>query len=432
MSKYSARALFKGDISIWIIFMILCCFSLVEVFSATSTLAYKQANIWQPIVRHASFLFVGCLFVIGLPHIHYKFFSLGILLLPLSLILLSLTYIVGVTTNDASRWLVLMGVQFQPSEIGKLACIIYVSFWLSKRSKLSDDTVYKIILWGVGLVCLFILPANFSTAFILGLICFLLMFIGQIPLKKLGKLLGSLFIVGLIGVLALQALPAETTKKYLPRRAQTWQNRISNFLAPKMQSDGEESAQQNTYRITDSNYQESHAKIAIARGGLFGKLPGQSVQRDFLPQAFSDFIYAIILEEMGVAGGIAVLLLYVMLMIRVGIIAKRCEKLFPKYLAIGCGLMIVVQAFVHMGINVGLFPVTGQPLPLVSRGGTSTILTCIYIGIILSVSHFGAGMTEEENENEEGVLDMGENIEGSGLERELEPVVSIESTDIEE
>ena len=431
MSKYSARALFKGDISIWIIFMLLCCFSLVEVFSATSTLAYKQANIWQPIVRHASFLFVGCLFVVGLPHIHYKFFSLGILLLPLSLILLSLTYIVGVTTNDASRWLVLMGVQFQPSEIGKLACIIYVSFWLSKRNKLSDDVVYKIILWGVGLVCLFIFPANFSTAFLLGLICFLLMFIGQIPLKKLGKLLGSLFIVGLIGVLALQALPSETTKKYLPRRAQTWQNRISNFMTPKMQSDGEQSAQEDTYRITDSNYQESHAKIAIARGGVFGKLPGQSVQRDFLPQAFSDFIYAIILEEMGVTGGIVVLLLYVMLMIRVGIIAKRCEKLFPKYLAIGCGLMIVVQAFVHMGINVGLFPVTGQPLPLISRGGTSTILTCIYIGIILSVSHFGAGMTEEEeNENEEGVLDMSSNDEN--FEEKLEPVVAMESTEVEE
>lgn len=404
MGKYSAKALFKGDVSIWIIFMLLCCFSLVEVFSATSTIAYKLANIWHPIGQHAVFLFVGFLFVLGLPHVHYRLFSLGILLLPLSVLLLGLTYIIGVTTNDASRWLVLMGIQFQPSEVGKLACIIYVAFWLSKRNKFSDDTIYKIILYGVGAVCLLIFFANFSTAFLLGAICFILMFIGQIPLIKLGKLLGSLLVIGLIGVLALQALPAETAQDILPRRAQTWQNRVANYLAPKIQSEDEQD-QPKEYVITDSNYQESHAKIAISRGGVFGKLPGQSVQRDFLPQAYSDFIYAIIIEEMGIIGGIFVLLLYVMLMIRVGIVAKRCEKLFPKYLAIGCGLMIVVQALAHMGINVGLFPVTGQPLPLISRGGTSTILTCIYIGIILSISHYGAGMTHEE-ENEEGVLEM--------------------------
>ena len=405
--------------------MLLCCFSLVEVFSATSTIAYKLANIWQPIARHASYLFVGCLFVLGLPHIHYKYFSLGILLLPLSVLLLGLTYIIGVTTNDASRWLVLMGVQFQPSEVGKLACIIYVAFWLSKRNKLSDATVYKIILYGVGAVCLLIFFANFSTAFMLGGICFILMFIGQIPLKKLGKLLGSLFVAGLIGILALQALPEETTQNLLPRRAQTWQNRISNYLTPRIQSEDEQVGQPKEYVITDSNYQESHAKIAIARGGVFGKLPGQSVQRDFLPQAYSDFIYAIIIEEMGIVGGIFVLLLYVMLMIRVGIVAKRCEKLFPKYLAIGCGLMIVVQAFTHMGINVGLFPVTGQPLPLISRGGTSTILTCIYIGIILSVSHYGAKMTHEE-EDEEGILEV--KVESDAEEN---PVLAIESIETE-
>lgn len=427
MKKYSAKALFKGDVSIWIIFMLLCCFSLVEVFSATSTIAYKQANIWQPIVRHASYLFVGCLCVLGLPHIHYKFFSLGVLLVPLSILLLGLTYIIGVTTNDASRWLVLLGVQFQPSEVAKLACVIYVAFWLSKRNKLSDDTVYKIILYGVGTVCLLIFFANFSTAFLLGGICFLLMFIGQIPLKKLGKLLGSLLVAGLIGVLALQALPEETIRKSVPR-AMTWRNRIANFFVPKMQSEDDQAANNNTYVITDSNYQESHAKIAIARGGVFGKLPGQSMQRDFLPQAYSDFIYAIIIEEMGLVGGIVVLLLYVMLMIRVGIIAKRCEKLFPKYLAIGCGLIIVIQALMHMGINVGLFPVTGQPLPLISRGGTSTILTCIYIGIILSISHYGANMTEEEeNESEEGVLEIG--VEPDDEEN---PILAVESMDVKE
>lgn len=404
MKNYSASALFKGDVSIWIIFMLLCCFSLVEVFSATSTIAYKQVNIWQPIAKHASYLFVGFLFVLGMPHIHYRYFSLGILLLPISVLLLGLTYIIGVTTNDASRWLILLGIQFQPSEIAKLACIIYVTFWLSKRSKFSDSTVYRIILYGVGAVCILIFFANFSTAFMLGAVCFLMMFIGQLPWQKLVRLLGSLILISVIGVLALMALPEEVVEKYMPR-AQTWKNRISNYFVPKMQSENE-ADKVKTYEITDSNYQESHAKIAIARGGIFGKLPGQSVQRDFLPQAYSDFIFAIIMEEMGIVGGMFILLLYIMLMIRVGIIANRCEKLFPKYLAIGCGLMIVIQAFVHMGINVGLFPVTGQPLPLVSRGGTSTILTCIYIGIILSISHYGAKMSEGEEEDEEGALEM--------------------------
>jgi len=142
----------------------------------------------------------------------------------------------------------------------------------------------------------------------------------------------------------------------------------------------------------------SHASIAIARGGIFGKLPGRSVQRDFLPQAYSDFIYAIIIEELGLTGGIFVLLLYVVLMFRVAIIARRCEKLFPKYLVLGCGLIIVIQAFINMAVAVQLMPVTGQPLPLISRGGTSTVLTCVYFGIILSVSRFGAGMGNNEDE----------------------------------
>lgn len=153
-----------------------------------------------------------------------------------------------------------------------------------------------------------------------------------------------------------------------------------------------------TYVITDDNYQVSHAKIAIARGGLLGKMPGHGQQRDFLPQAYSDFIYAIIIEELGLVGGIFVLLLYIMLLVRVGMIARRCEKAFPKYLVLGCGLLVVVQALANMAVAVNLIPVTGQPMPLVSRGGTSTILSCIYFGIILSVSRFGAGMGNEEDE----------------------------------
>ena len=192
--------------------------------------------------------------------------------------------------------------------------------------------------------------------------------------------------------------------QYLPDRFSTWQGRLERFF------DGHESDtdENGVYKITDDNYQVSHAKIAIARGGLFGQLPGHGQQRDFLPQAYSDFIYAIIIEELGVVGGVFVLMLYIMLLVRVGMIARKCDKAFPKYLVLGCGLLVVVQALANMAVAVNLIPVTGQPMPLVSRGGTSTVISCIYFGIILSVSRFGANMGNEEDE------DLEEETEGAG------------------
>ena len=405
--KDISKKLFQGDVSVWIIFMLLCCFSIIEVFSATSTLAYNQANIFVPIVRHTSFLVAGFLLILVLAHTHYKYFSLGILLMLVSIVLLILTIIFGISVNDAFRKYELFGTAFQPSEFGKLACIIYVAFLLSKREKFTDKRTINFICIGVGSICLLILPSNLSTALLLGTVCFLMMFIGQIPLKLLGRLLFGTFVAGLICVLLLLVIPTDITRQYFPRFT-TWQNRLHTFVDIHT-TDSQET--NNTYRITDDNYQAAHAKIAIARGGVFGKMPGQSVQRDFLPQAFSDFIYAIIIEELGVVGGIFVLLLYLMLLLRVSIIARRCEKQFPKYLVLGCGLIIVFQALVHMAVTVGLFPVTGQPLPLISRGGTSILVTCIYIGIILSVSHFGANMSEEEEEE----VETGETEETGGI-----------------
>ena len=206
-------------------------------------------------------------------------------------------------------------------------------------------------------------------------------------------------LLALILLLALAKVAPEATHKVLPR-LETWSNRLTDHMDDRT-SDNDIMKDDNLYVITDDNYQITHAKIAIARGGLFGRMPGRSVQRDFLPLAYSDFIFAIIIEELGLVGGTVVLLLYIMLLIRVGIIARRCERLFPKYLVIGCGLMIVIQALTNMAVAVNLLPVTGQPLPLISRGGTSTILTCVYFGLILSVSRFGAGMGEEEAEEEE-------------------------------
>lgn len=398
-----ASKLFKGDRVIWIIFMFLCLISVVEVFSATSTIAYKNANHWAPIVRHATFLLGGFVLVLLLHNIPCRFFPAFILLLPVSVLMLLVTPFVGINANDAHRWLEIFGIQFQPSEFAKLASIVFIAFLLSKRNKFTDDQIFKYILIGVGATCVLILPENFSTAFMLFGVCFLMMFIGQLPLKKLGKLAGFLILGLVVFIVLLRFTPTGVTQ-YLPDRFSTWQGRLERFF------DGHESDtdENGVYKITDDNYQVSHAKIAIARGGLFGQLPGHGQQRDFLPQAYSDFIYAIIIEELGVVGGVFVLMLYIMLLVRVGMIARKCDKAFPKYLVLGCGLLVVVQALANMAVAVNLIPVTGQPMPLVSRGGTSTVISCIYFGIILSVSRFGANMGNEEEE------DLEEETEGAG------------------
>ena len=412
------KKLFKGDVSVWVIFMLLCCFSIIEVFSASSTLAYRHANIWIPIVRHTSFLLVGFLLTLALAHANYKYFSLGILLMPLAVFLQILTLFWGINQNDATRRMELFGTPFQPSELSKLACVIFVAFLLSKREKYSNEKTYRFIWIGVGLVCLLILPANLSTALILGTVCFLMMFIGRIPFKNLGRLFFNVLIIAITFILLSLVIPRETTRMYLPR-ALTWQNRVYAFVNNFKKSDQNET-DKTSLQTTSDDYQIVHAKIAIAKGGIIGKGPGQSMQRDFLPQAYDDFIYAIIIEELGIVGGIVVLLLYLMLAIRAGIIARDCEKLFPKYLVLGCSLLILVQALVNMAVAVNLIPVTGQPLPLISRGGTSIVITSIYIGMILSVSNYNTKkMDAEEEETEET-----EEIEETG---EIEEIVVRES-----
>ncbi|MDR1525178.1 MAG: FtsW/RodA/SpoVE family cell cycle protein [Tannerella sp.] len=392
-----AGKLFKGDRSIWIIFMFLCFVSLVEVYSATSTLAYKNVYFWTPIVRHAQFLFMGFAAVLLLHNIPSKFFSVAIILLPVSIFMLIITPFIGVSANEAHRWLSFMGIQFQPSEFAKLSCIVFVAFMLSRQERFTPDKAFWITAIGFILTCALIMPENLSTALLLGVVCYLMMIVGQAPLKKLVLLLTGILLFGGLMFAVIRFMPGDTVDKYLPNRVMTWKGRIDDFGKDK---------DENKFVLNNDNYQVNHAKIAIARGGILGKLPGRSVQRDFLPQAYSDFIYAIIIEEMGlIIGGLGVLMLYVILMFRVAIIARRCEKLFPKYLALGCGLLIVIQAFVNMAVAVNLIPVTGQPLPLISRGGTSTMLTCFYFGIILSVSRFSAGMgdgDENEDENESG------------------------------
>jgi len=243
-------------------------------------------------------------------------------------------------------------------------------------------------------------------------IIFLMMFVGQIPLKKLGLLMLAIFVLGIVFFSFLKFVPESTMKSIFPR-GNTWKARLNDHF---QQDAGDKDAK---FEITDDNYQVSHAKIAIARGGIFGVIPGRSQERDFLPQAYSDFIYAIIIEEMGLVGGLVVLILYVILFIRAGIIAERCEKLFPKYLVLGSALLIVTQALANMLVAVNVIPVTGQTLPLISRGGTSTIITCAYIGIILSVSRF---------ENPRGIQREAQIL--SEAEQEVQRMKAIENEEV--
>lgn len=389
-----ASRLFKGDRVIWIIFMFLCLISVTEVFSATSTIAYKNSNYWMPIIRHASFLLMGFAGVLILHNLPYKAFIGFGLFLPVAIFLLAITPFVGVEINGEPRWLEILGIRFQPSEVAKLSAVCYMALVLSKRDKLTDAQMFKYILIGVGITCAFIFSNNGSTAILLFAIMVMMMFVGQIQLKRILELVG-VAAAGLALLVALLMVSPDSVMEHLPERAHTWKARIEHFFSSHDRA--ADASGGKTLTFDDEHYQEDHAKIAIAQGGLFGKKPGHGQQRDFLPQAYSDFIYAIIIEEIGLVGGFFVLFLYLVLMIRVAMIARRCHTLFPKFLVLGCGLLIVTQALINMAVAVGVFPVTGQPLPLISRGGTSTVISCVYIGIILSVSRFGANIGNEED-----------------------------------
>ncbi|MDR2954023.1 MAG: FtsW/RodA/SpoVE family cell cycle protein [Prevotella sp.] len=376
---------FKGDKVIWYIFMALCIISLLEVFSATSTIAYRQQNHWAPIFRHAVFLLIGFGVVMFLQRVPSRYFSILLLGIPISAILLIITMFMGEDINGAQRWLGVGAFTIQPSEFAKISAIGFVAFFLSKMNTDNESWIFKTLIIGVGAMCLLIAPENLSTACLLFGVCFLMMFIGQVSLKKLGLVaFAGIATVGLLlGILTM--LP-DSSKEFLPDRLATWKGRIERH-ADNDQVSIFDRNQDGTlaYKIVDENFQVSHAKIAIANGGVIG-LPGSGTERDFLPQAYSDFIFAIILEEMGLIGGLFVLLLYIVLMIRCGTLASKCEKKFPRYLILGAGLMLTIQALANMAVAVNLIPVTGQPLPLISRGGTSTIITCAYFGIILACS----------------------------------------------
>ena len=398
------KDLFKGDKVIWIIFLFLCLISVVEVFSAASTLTYKSGDHWGPITQHSVILMVGAVIVVLVHNIPCKYFSvLPFFLLPLSCILLLFVMGMGLITGDrvngAARWMTFFGIQFQPSELAKMAVIIVTAFILSKLQEedSANPKAFKYIMWIIGIVFVLIAPENGSTAALLFGVVFLMMVIGRVPWKQLGKLVAFIGIVLTIFVGIIMVTPASKYRNVpMMHRVETWQSRIKGFFEDK-------GAVPATKYDIDKDAQIAHANIAIATSHVIGKMPGNSVQRDFLSQAFSDFIFAIVIEELGLLGGAFIVMLYLWLLIRAGRIAKRCDKYFPAFLVMGIAMLLVSQAMLNMMVAVGLFPVTGQPLPLISKGGTSTLINCAYIGMILSVSRYVIQKEEqrklEEQEN---------------------------------
>ena len=385
------KDLFKGDKVIWIIFLFLCLISIVEVFSAASTLTYKSGDHWGPITQHSVILMVGAVIVVLVHNIPCKYFSvIPFFLLPLSCILLLFVMGMGIITGDrvngAARWMTFFGIQFQPSELAKMAVIIVTAFILSKFQEEdgANPKAFKYIMWIIGIVFLLIAPENGSTAALLAGVVFLMMLIGRVPWTQIGKLVGTVGVVLTLLVSTIVIIPPSVYEN-VPgtHRFSTWQSRIKGFFEDK-------GAVPAAKFDIDKDAQVAHANIAIATSHIVGKMPGNSVQRDFLSQAFSDFIFAIVIEELGLLGGAFIVMLYLWLLIRAGRIAKRSDKHFPAFLVMGIALLLVSQAMLNMMVAVGLFPVTGQPLPLISKGGTSTLINCAYIGMILSVSRYVA------------------------------------------
>lgn len=388
------KSIFKGDKVIWMIFAILCMISVVEVFSAASTLTFKSGDHWGPMRQHTFMLITGTLLVVAFHNIRYKWFqAFPIFLLPASLFMLAFITIMGQITGDrvngAARWMTFFGVQFQPSEIAKMAVVIAVASILSKRQdeEGAAPTAFKQIVIVAGVAIALIAPENLSTAGILLLVVIMMMFIGRVSAVKIGKLLGILTLLGAFGVTLILLIPANSNIPF-SHRVGTWKNRIINFA-------NDEKTPAAKFDI-DKKGQVAHARIAIASSHLVGKAPGNSVQRDFLSQAFSDFIFAIVIEELGLIGGAFIVCLYIWLLMRAGRIAKKCQRTFPAFLVMGIALLLVTQALLNMMVAVGLFPVTGQPLPLISKGGTSTWVNCMYIGIILSVSRYTQDLEQKK------------------------------------
>nr|WP_321226816.1 FtsW/RodA/SpoVE family cell cycle protein [uncultured Psychroserpens sp.] len=391
------QALFKnikGDRLIWAITALLAIFSFLPVYSAASNLAYVGGvgNTFGFFVKHLMHLLLGFAIMYGVHKIPYRYFrGLSMVMIPIVIVLLVVTMLQGTTIGgaNASRWIQIpfVGMSFQTSTLAAVVLMVYVARYLSKIQDKKVTFVETLLpLWApVFLVLILILPANFSTTAIIFLMVMMLTFIGGYPIKYLAVIIG-----GGILALALFVLVAKAFPDAMDNRVDTWTSRIENF------ANGED---------TEADYQIENAKIAIASGEVWGKGPGKSTQKNVLPQSSSDFIFAIIIEEYGLIGGVVLLIMYSWLLFRIVIVSQKSDTVFGKLLVLGVGLPIIFQALINMAVAVELFPVTGQTLPLISSGGTSIWMTCLAIGIVLSVSAKREQMKDEEI-NEDNPLEI--------------------------
>jgi len=393
------RRYIKGDRIIWMVILILLVISLLSVYSSTGSLAYQHrgGNTVYYLFRQLKFILLGLLIIFFVHLVPYRVFSrISVVALYLAIPLLILTLVVGKNINEATRWLQIpgIGLTIQTSDFAKIALVMYLAKVLSVNQNNIKD--FKEVFGRVSLaiigICALILPSNFSTAAILFATAFVLMFVGRIPVKYLALMVFT-------GIIALSIFVGGSLLLNREGRLSTWQHRVEAYVAGEGDS-----------------YQADQAKVAIVQGGLFGKGPGNSTQRNLLPHPYSDFIYAIIIEEYGsLVGGVLVLALYLWLFFRAGLIIRRSRSTYGAFLAFGLSMGLVLQAFVNMAVAVGLVPVTGQTLPLVSMGGSSIFFTSMATGMILSVSW---GTKEDQSQQPEDTGPQAENLnaEGEGME----------------
>lgn len=379
----NASSLFEGDKVIWMILFFLCVISVLEVYSASSTMTFNKGAYWAPVLKHGLFLGVGVSVAWGTHKIPQRYFGyIAVLGIFVSIIFLLITMMRGQTTNDAARWMDLGFFSFQPSEIAKGSLVMLSAVLLSyfRDEEGATSRAFKWVLGITCVVCALIVTENLSTAALTFFIVLLMMFIAQVPWKLFGGLLGLLVIGAALGYSTLRFTPDSVLDKFEDtplERVKTWSHRLRNHV--EFPDDPKKFDLNTNPQITQSH-------IAIATCNVIGRGPGNSRVRDFLPQAYSDFIYAIIIEELGIEGGFIVMFLYIILLFRAAQIARRSDSLMLSFMVLGLALLIVTQALINMAVAVGLFPVTGQPLPLVSRGGSSIMVNCFYIGLMINIS----------------------------------------------
>lgn len=381
----------KGDKVIWAVVLLLAMVSLLSVYSSTGLLAYKmyKGNTEVYLFKQFAFIIAGVMIIYFAHQVNYIIYSkVSKILFLVSIPLLIYTLFFGVSLNEGSRWirLPIINLTFQTSDLAKLALIMYISRLLSRKQDVIKDfrQGFLPVIIPVAVVCLLIAPANLSTALLIGATCMMLMFIGRVSGKHLLLTLGVAMIPVIILVLAAMVRhksgePVAVKSKaeshsHLFVRVDTWINRVEHFIYGGQASKEED------------NYQVNQAKIAVANGGWIGLGPGNSRQRNFLPHPYSDFIYAIIIEEYGMIGGAIIMFIYLVFLFRSIRIFRKCPFAFGAFLALGLSFTLMIQAIANMAVNVNLFPVTGVTLPLISMGGSSFLFTCLAIGIILSVA----------------------------------------------